>query len=225
RDEEVDKAALASLANIIKNEHQDYTDEEKGAIRKGKEFYEKCKEDENFDDLKSPDERVKMKLVHVDGASSGTGVATTVVDGSADECAANEIISLNSRNERKKAKMNGITTMKVVNVNPHTLYYITTRKLGIPGFSPREGRSKVTWYKEDDGKVIIDVADTKELHKDFPVKAGNVVVKIHTVWVFEPLDSIGGVPQTSVTFMTKVDLGGIFFSSIVNKLAPRFLGV
>jgi hypothetical protein len=41
--------------------------------------------------------------------------------------------------------------------------------------------------------------------------------------VFEPLDPFGGVPQTSVTFITKVDLGGIFFSSIVNKIAPRFL--
>ena len=43
--------------------------------------------------------------------------------------------------------------------------------------------------------------------------------------MFEPLDPIGGVPQTSVTFTTKVDLGGVFFSSVVNKIAPRFLGV
>ena len=87
---EVDKAALASLANIIKNEPQDYSEEEKVAIRKGKEFYEKCKEDENFDDLKSPDERVKMKLVHVDVDSVVTGVATTVVNASVEECAAHE---------------------------------------------------------------------------------------------------------------------------------------
>ncbi|GMI41984.1 hypothetical protein TrCOL_g13771 [Triparma columacea] len=150
RDEEVDKAVLASLTNIIKNERQDYTDEEKAAIRKGKEFFEKCKEDKNFDDLKSPDERVKMKLVHVDGASSGTGFATTVVDASVDE------------------------------------------------------------YTED-------------LKEEFPVKTGNVTVKGHSVWVFEPLQSVGDVSQTSVTFTTKVDLGGVIFSSIVNKIAPRFL--
>ena len=41
KDEEVDKTALASLAHIIKNEPQDYTKEEKAAIRKGKEVYEK----------------------------------------------------------------------------------------------------------------------------------------------------------------------------------------
>jgi hypothetical protein len=223
RDEEVDKAALASLANIIKSESQDYTDEEKKAIRKGKEFYEKCEDDENFDELKSPDERVKMKLVHVNGASLCTGVATTVVDASVERCAANEIIGLNSRDEMKKAKMNGINTMKVVNVNPHTLYYITSRNIGIPGFSPRDNRSKVTWFKQQDGKVIINIEDTEELHDDFPVMAGNVLAKINTVWVFQPLKPVGDVPQTSVTFTTKVDLGGVFYSPIMNKIASRFL--
>ena len=90
RDDKIDRAALEYLANIIKNEPQDYTDEEEDAIRKGKEVYEKCKKEENFDDLKSPDERVKMKLVHVDGASSGTAFANTIVDASVEECAAYE---------------------------------------------------------------------------------------------------------------------------------------
>ncbi|GMI40334.1 hypothetical protein TrCOL_g12993 [Triparma columacea] len=71
-DEEIDRAALEALTNILRNEPQDYTKEEKQAIRKGKEFYEKCKEGRNFDELKSPDERVKMKLVHVDGESVAT---------------------------------------------------------------------------------------------------------------------------------------------------------
>ncbi|GMI48438.1 hypothetical protein TrCOL_g6642 [Triparma columacea] len=223
KDEEVDKAALVSLVNIIKNEHQDYTDEEKGAIRKGKEFYEKCKEGRNFDDLKSPDERVKMKLVHVDGASSATGFATTVVDASVEECAAYEFSKLGNREDTRNSKKQGITFLKVIKVNPHTIYYVTTRELGLPGFAPRDFRSKITWCKEDDGKLVIDVADTVELHTDFPVKAGNVLGNAHTVLVFEPLDPIGGVPQTSVTFTTKVDLGGNFYSSIMNKLVPRFL--
>ncbi|GMI43693.1 hypothetical protein TrCOL_g6405 [Triparma columacea] len=223
-DKEIDRAELEALTNIIRNKKQDYTEEEKQAIRKGMEFYEKCKEGRNFDELKSPDERVKMKLVHVDGASSGTGFATTVLDASVEECAANEFY-LDSREFKKGAKERGITDYHVKNVNDHTLYYITTRNLGLPGFVPRDGRSKITWFKQEDGKVIIDVTDTDELQVDFPVKAGNILVKIHTVWVFEPLDPIGVVPQTSVTFTTKVDLGGVFFSSITNKIAPQFLGV
>ena len=183
----------------------------------------KCKVDKNFNDLKSPDERVKMKLVHVDGASSGTGVATTVVDASVEECAAHEYSSLYSRSWKKLASQSGFSQLKTRFVNNNTLYYITTRDLGLPGFSPRETRSKVTWFKQDDGKVIIDVTDTEELHEDYPVKAGNVLGKAHTVWVFEQLDPIGGVPQTLVTFTTKVELGGTFYSSIMNKIAPRFL--
>ena len=89
-DDEIDEAARQALANIIKNVPQHYTDEEEEAIREGKEFYEECKENKNFDKLKSPDSRVKMKLVHVDGASHGTAVATTVVDASVEECAAYE---------------------------------------------------------------------------------------------------------------------------------------
>jgi hypothetical protein len=139
-----------------------------------------------------------------------------------EECAAYEV-NLDSRENRKILKERGITEYHIKKPNAHTQYYITTRNLGLPGFAPRDGRSKMTWFKQEDGKVIIDVADTDKLQVDFPVKAGNILVKIHTVWVFEPLDPIGGVPQTSVTFTTKVDLGGVFYSSITNKLAPRFL--
>jgi hypothetical protein len=224
-DDKIDRAAMEYLANIIKNEPQDYTEEEEKAIRKGKKFYEKCKKDGNFNDLKSPDERVKMRLVHVDGASSGTCFATTVVDASVEECAASKVSILGSREDARNAKKWGLTFLKTINVNHHTLYYITTRNLGLPGFALRDGRSKVIWCKQDNGKVIVDVSHTKELEREYPVKAENVLVKIHTVWVFEPLDPIGGVPQTSVTLTTHVDLGGIFFSSVINQLAPRFLTI
>ncbi|GMI44741.1 hypothetical protein TrCOL_g7074 [Triparma columacea] len=223
KDDLVDRNALKYLANVIKNEAQHYTDKEKVAIRKGKEFYEKCKVDKNFDDLKSPDERVTMKLVHIDGASSGTGYATTVVDASAEECAANIIVGLDSREKVEKAKKKAITFLKVIKVNPHTNYYVTTRELGLPGLVPRDNRSQHIWLKQEDGKVIIDQADTQDLKETFPVKAGNVLLDFHGVWFFEPLEPIGDVPQTSVTFTIKADLGGVIFSSIMNKIAPRFL--
>jgi hypothetical protein len=47
-DDKIDRAAMEYLANIIKNEPQDYTKEEEEAIGKGKEFYKKCKESANF---------------------------------------------------------------------------------------------------------------------------------------------------------------------------------
>ncbi len=125
-DDKIDRAVMEYLANVIKNEPQDYTEEEEKAVRKGKKFYEKCKEGRNFNDLKSPDKRVQMKLVHVDGASSGTGFATTIVDASVEECAANEIVGLDSREKVMKAKKSGITFLKVVKHNPHTNKIIQT---------------------------------------------------------------------------------------------------
>ena len=165
-DDEIDEAARQALANIIKNVPQHYTDEEEAAIEKGKEFYEECKESKNFDKLKSPDSRVKMKLVHVDGASHGTGVATTVVDACVEECAAYEFY-MDSREFKRTSKGRGVAKYNVKHVSDHTFYYFLTRELGLPGFAPRDGRSTITWLEQDGGKFIIDVEDTEELKEEF----------------------------------------------------------
>jgi hypothetical protein len=47
-DKDLDREELMSLANVIKNEPQDYSEEEKEAIREGKEFYMKCKASKKF---------------------------------------------------------------------------------------------------------------------------------------------------------------------------------
>jgi hypothetical protein len=222
RDEDVDKAALASLTNIIKNEHQDYTKEEKEAINKGKKFYENCKEGRNFDDLKSPDERVKMKLVHVDGASSGTGFATTVVDASVEECAAFEF-HINSREYKTTTKVNGILASSFKESNKHNLFLRQIRTLGVPGFSYREGRMRAIWKVESNGSIILSVADTEDLKEEFPVDPGSVFVSAHSVWYFESLQSIGNVQRTAVTFISKMDLKGAIPTSLSNIIVPQFL--
>jgi hypothetical protein len=53
KDEEVDKAALASLANVIKNEPQDHTKKEEAIMRDGKEFHGKYMTSNKFKNLKS----------------------------------------------------------------------------------------------------------------------------------------------------------------------------
>ena len=42
--------------------------------------------------------------------------------------------------------------------------------------------------KEEDGKVVMDVSGTKDIMEEYPVKDGNVLVSVRSVWVFEPLD-------------------------------------
>ena len=62
--------------------------------------------------------------------------------------------------------------------------------------------------KEEDGKVVINVSNTNDVMEEYPVKDGNVLVSAQSVWIFEPLDQIGEIPQTSVSFTTRVNLGG-----------------
>ncbi|GMI44875.1 hypothetical protein TrCOL_g12708 [Triparma columacea] len=226
KDEEVDKAGLASLANIIKNEPQDYTEEEEDAIGKGKEFYEKCKESVRTYNLNSPDEKVDLKGVHVDGESLGSGVAVTVVDASVEECAAHAIMNLNSREKMNNLRKYGIVEMTVKKVNDHSLYYFTTRDLGIPGIALREFRAKVTWMKANGGNkdtVWINFNSTDGLMEEHPVKRGNVVASIHTFWVFEELNFKGQVPQTRVTMQSQVNLHSPIPTQIMNGLGSGLL--
>jgi hypothetical protein len=226
QDEEVDEAVLASLANIIKNEPQDYSDEEKAAIRKGRDLYMKCKESVRTYALKSRDEKVKMKGVRVDGESLGSGVATTIVDASLEECTAHEISRLNSRAKMNNLTKLGIVELTVEKVNGHSLYFFTTRDLGIPGFALREFRTKITWQKvtlEGRDTIWIDLKSTEDLQKKHPVKRGNIVASIHTFWVFEELKCKGKVPQTKVTLQSHVNLHSPIPTAIMNGLGAGVL--
>jgi len=170
------------------------------------------------------DPKVNLKLVHLDGESLVTGVVTTVVDTSVEECAANEFCSLYSRKFKRSARDRGITDFTVKCINDHSLYYLTTRNLGvlIPGFAEREFRLKATWKKDDLGNALVYFEDTSECDITHPVKSKSVVTSVQTFWFFEPLPSIGGVPQTKVTLTSKVNLRGAIPSRIMNALAPRF---
>jgi hypothetical protein len=72
--------------------------------------------------VKSPDPEVKMKLVHVEGASIATGTAMTVVDASVEECAAWVCTDLDSRETRSKMKQYGLVDFNVKHINSHSLY-------------------------------------------------------------------------------------------------------
>ena len=68
-DEELDQEERNRIADIIKNEPQEYSPEEERIIREGKEFYEKCKENKNFQNIALPDNRIKMKMMSNDDHS------------------------------------------------------------------------------------------------------------------------------------------------------------
>jgi len=137
------------------------------------------------------DSKVNLKLVHLDGESLVAGVATTVLDASVEDCASYEFCSLDSRQHKRSARDQGITDMAVKRINDHSLYYLTTRNLGvpIPGFADREYRTKVMWEKDEQGKVGVYFYDTNYCGATHPVKPKSVVGSVQTFWFFE---SFGG---------------------------------
>ena len=137
-DKDLDREELMSLANIIKNEPQDYSEEEKEAIRKGKEFYMKCKASKKFKDVKSPDPEVKMKLVHLEGESQAIGMCEAIVDTSLEECVAYEFIKDSREKLFKLGKK--YKAIKTKRLNGHSQLYLNSRNLG-RGLSEREWRA------------------------------------------------------------------------------------
>ena len=167
----------------------------------------RCKEIETKAKIiKSPDERVDMKLFYPEGEVVATLVASTTLDTTAEEGAAWAIVHLDSRTRLRQAKIKGLTLLKVEHVNPHTLYYVTSRNMGIPGMAARDSRNILTWKKQEDGKMIISNLDSEAMKKKYPVKKGNVLIEAQTTYVYEPTDAIGDVPQTKLTFTSKIDM-------------------
>jgi hypothetical protein len=126
----------------------------------------------------------------------------------------------------KTLKQYGIVDLTVKNINNHSLYYFVTRDLGIPGFAYRDFRTKMTWKRETvDGRdvVWINTQSTDDLTKEHPVKFGHIVGTVHTIWMFESLPPLGGVPQTRATYQTQVDFNSPIPFAVIENLATKFL--
>mmetsp|Transcript_7756 Transcript_7756/g.15576 ORF Transcript_7756/g.15576 Transcript_7756/m.15576 type:complete len:771 (+) Transcript_7756:890-3202(+) len=164
-----------------------------------------------------------MKLVHLDGESLATGLATTIVEASVEDCAAYAVLQYNSRDAKRRLKH--ILKATVEKINDHSHNYISTRQLGF-FLSDREMRSRIIWKKEEDGKVVVDINDAYKTLKRFPIREGNVLVSGHAVWIFRPIDPIQAIGErilTEATLTTRVDLGGNIPSRAMQFLGKRFL--
>mmetsp|Transcript_14619 Transcript_14619/g.29983 ORF Transcript_14619/g.29983 Transcript_14619/m.29983 type:complete len:1930 (-) Transcript_14619:32-5821(-) len=228
RDKDIDFAEFEKRAEIMKSVKQIYSPDETKALQRGLEFHKKCEDSGIFSEITSPDNFVKMKTVHIDGESLVTGKAMTVVDASAEQCAAFEY-NMSSREALKYNTESGIYDVTFNEINEHAAHYFSTRKLPYKILKDRVSRNKIIWKKEhegdDKGLVIMDVSDTVDLLDEIPMTEGAVRVVAHTFWMFKPLLPIGDVPQTEVHITTKVDFKGKIPTSVVNAIAPKFLSV
>jgi hypothetical protein len=145
-DDQLDQIKLAKKADVLKNELQTYTPEEETTVKEGKMFYMRCKEQYGeMKELTNPDEHVEMKSRHFNGESVPTCVASTTIDTTVDEGAAHAIVHLDSRTTLRNADQDGKSQLKVVNINPHSLYYLLTMRPFIPGMASRTSRAIVSW--------------------------------------------------------------------------------
>jgi hypothetical protein len=224
RDKEDDQAEIFLLADTMKNTPQHYSKEEKEALAKGEKIYLDCIDSKHKTrEIKSPDGKVEMKGVHLEGEKFTVGIATTAVDASLVECAAYEFQANYSRRWKKEAKDYGIFELQTKRESDHCHYYFTSRQVGSSVIQSRQNRCRVIWEKKSNGTIIIDVADTDELLQEFPLNPAFVRLVIYARWVFEALEPIGDIQQTKVTLLSKADLGGSIPSVIVNSLGYKFL--
>jgi len=105
-------------------------------------------------------------------------------------------------------------------INSHSFHYLTTRDLGSNLLNKREFRTKGIW-KEDKGKFILNVINTNDLKDVYPVKGNNIEAAVHTVWIYEPLDSVAQVKQPLVTFQSQIDIKGSVPTSTSSSTLTR----
>jgi len=223
QDEFLDRARMLSLANIMKNTPQEYSADEKNAINEGTKFYIKYKENENAVKIKSPDEMVEMEGVFDGGGSLMTGVAKTTVDATLEECAAYVYTDIYSRETRKNTgKINYLVDKQVKHINQHSCYYFSRQDFGFPAFKQRQFMSKVIWTNKDEG-IIIYLYDTDE--KAFPLHNKAVLASAHSIWYFKPMDYLGDIPQTAVTYIIEADMKGRVPASFANLISPKFVSI
>ena len=222
RDEEVDNAALLALAETVRSEPQEYTSEEKEMIQKSRDFYNlyasASKNNNNYKRVKTPDSRVTTKGIHIDGDHMAAGKTTTVVDADVATCLAYCYIK-DSRAARESRKKKRILEAAVRKINDHSQLYLSIRDIKVPGLANREWRCRALWEAcGENGAYFLTFFDTQDLNEEFPVKANNVVASSHTVYLFEPLEKIGSIPQTRVTTVARVDIKGSVQTIFMKRL-------
>ena len=219
---QVDRAALNTLAEVIRTRPQEYTAGEEEFIKRGRDFVGMYSSGEaDTYDLKNPDPKVKIEGVHIDGDNFGAVMAVAVIDTDAATCLMYEYRK-DSR-EALAARMDkGIVEAAVSNLNDHCQLYLNVRNLGIPGLSNREWRVKGVWEACDDGTYFLTYEDTDELNEQYPVKVGNVVASSRAAWLFEPLPKVGNISQTRVTLVARADIKCGISGFIMDRLILGF---
>jgi len=108
--------------------------------------------------------------------------------------------------------------------NNHSALYHVAYDLRVPGLSPREFLTQVAWKWRTRGRQLVAAYDNAELPA-FPLRAEYVRGSSTAYFVYERLDTTGGVQQTRETLTTRVDVGGSVLSWFATKGSVRQLAL
>ena len=202
RDVEIDKMERNELVRVMKEEQQVYSEDEDSLIQRVQDKIGALKK-EDFEELESPDHLVKMGKTHAEGSSSIVLRGSTTIDASVEMCAAWEV----SKMSREQLKGKRSLLKSLTKANDHSALYHVAYDLRVPGLSPREFLTQVAWKWRTRGRQLVAAYDNAELPA-FPLRAEYVRGSSTAFFVYDRLDTAGGVQQTRVTFTTRVDVSG-----------------
>jgi len=171
-------------------------------------------EESPFEELSSPDHLVSMRIIFVDGQRQGIVRASTVMDASMEACAAWDLHKL-SRDNMKSNRSTGVLESSQTTINGHHSVVQNVYDLGVPGFTPREWVTANIWKWADEGTLKVFVESTD--FEGVPVKKEYLRAAATNLFEYKELPPLGDVPQTQVTFVGQVDVGG----NIPRKVADR----
>ncbi|GMH94195.1 hypothetical protein TL16_g12834 [Triparma laevis f. inornata] len=223
QDDKIDTADNEDFSAYIK-EHwreEEYSEAEQLRIENGDATVKTIMGSANLKVLESGDPLVTLKAAHLDGDKLVTGFAESVVDGYMEEVAAFECLKMSREATRNFHKKGGIKNI-VEKVNGHSFCYLTRRDLKVTGFRQKEFRTIVVWKKVSEDKMVVCYDDTDAMDEEHPRDPNIVYGSSRSIWEYERLPDVEGVPQTRVLFVARVDVAGSVPNFVMNRLVKGF---
>ncbi|GMI22558.1 hypothetical protein TeGR_g10182 [Tetraparma gracilis] len=214
RDDAIDDAKRSELAEIINTSKQPYLPNEDKFIDEVSAKFASMG-DAAFEKLDSPDHFVHMFSAFKEGSSTTIGRATTIVDATIAEVAAWELAKMSRGNLKGHVEFGGLDR-DLLKINDHQSIYHVVYDLSIPKFLPRQWVGRVFWKWAADKKELTVVGDSVE-HDEFPERKEYLRASSTGVLKYKEEAEVGGCPQTKVTWIQQLDLGGAIPKWVQNR--------
>ena len=212
RDDEIDKLEHEEIAKVVREVDQVYTAEENEIIEQVMGKLGGPKE-EDFDELDSPDLRVKMGRLFAKSGGGGTLRASTVIDAAIEDCLATHIAFMDRAHVRDFAGV----TREYKSINDHHMVAQVIHDFGL-GFSKREWVSSTIWKWVDSNRDTLRLVCTSVEDEDYPLDEKFLVrASTEILSTYQKLPEKSGVPQTKLTFVFELDLGGRIPKRVYNS--------